>query len=277
MNYYRRYSGDYLRDTARLNLTEHGAYTLLMDYYYTDEKPLPLDLDELCLMVRAMRSEDRAAVEKVLSIYFQKRVDGYHQKRIDHEIEVSKSARENGKSGGRPKTKHQTGQITGNETRTGTEGNAGEVTGTPTESTAGKGGGSGHPPTSNLQPPTSIHHPPSSSAATAAVAKPGASPCPHLEILALYSKHLPMGRQPDPKLWNGTRAKHLATRWKEDPKRQSLDWWDRFFAHCAKSDFLTGRTPPRQGREPFLVSLDWIVEPGNFVKVYEGAYNRERG
>lgn len=137
MNYYRRYSGDYLRDTARLNLTEHGAYTLLLDYYYTSEDPLPVDHGELYLMVRAMRPEDRKAVDKVLSVYFTKHSDGYHQKRVDKEIAVSKSARANGKGGGRPKTEMGTGIETGIETECGT----------------GDGGESGHPPSSILQPP----------------------------------------------------------------------------------------------------------------------------
>lgn len=45
MNYYRRYSGDYLRDTSKLSVLEHGAYSLLLDYYYSEETPLPLDLE----------------------------------------------------------------------------------------------------------------------------------------------------------------------------------------------------------------------------------------
>ena len=112
--------------------------------------------------------------------------------------------------------------------------------------------------------------------ATAVVVKPAVSPCPHLEIISLYHKHLPTGRQVVVEKWNGARAKHLQARWREDPKQQSLQWWDRFLGYCAKSDFLTGKSQPRPGRDPFLVSLDWIVEPGNFVKIIEGAYNREK-
>jgi len=157
LNYYRRYSGDYLRDTARLNLTEHGAYNLLLDYYYSDEKPLPADHQELYLMLRAMRPEDRKAVDKVLGMFFTIEPDGYHQKRVDHEIEVSKKARDNGKGGGRPRTGQQTGTVTG--LRTGSE--TGEITEPQTGPITVEGGGSGHPPTSNLQPPASSLQPPS--------------------------------------------------------------------------------------------------------------------
>jgi hypothetical protein len=94
-----------------------------------------------------------------------------------------------------------------------------------------------------------------------------------LEIIGLYHKHLPMGRQVNAELWNGTRAKHLQTRWREAEKRQKIDWWAKFFDHCAGSDFLTGKTQPAQGRKPFEISLDWIVAPTNFAKIYEGAYH----
>jgi hypothetical protein len=82
-----------------------------------------------------------------------------------------------------------------------------------------------------------------------------------------------MGRQVKPP-WQGERAKHLQARWRELPERQSLAWWDQFFEHCAGSPFLTGRAQPRRpGERPFEVSLDWIVSPGNFQKIIEGAYD----
>ena len=147
MNYYRRYVGDYLKKTARLSMVEHGAYNLLLDYYYSDEKPLPLNRDELYTMVRAMTPIDRKATDKVLDRYFEARDDGYHNSRADHEIEVSKKARDNGNKGGRPRTE----PVTGCGTETITE----PVTGTIT----GDGGGSVHPPTTNHQPLAFIPHP----------------------------------------------------------------------------------------------------------------------
>lgn len=124
MNYYRRYSGDYLRDTARLSLAEHGAYCLLLDYYYSDEQPLPIDKHECYMLVRAVKREDQRAVDKVLDLYFELRADGYHQARVDREIEASQLAREtakaNGSKGGRPrkgKTQKQTQDETETETK----------------------------------------------------------------------------------------------------------------------------------------------------------------
>lgn len=95
--------------------------------------------------------------------------------------------------------------------------------------------------------------------------------CPHQEIIALYHELLPTGTQV--RVWNGTRAKHLQARWRESEKRQSLDWWRRFFNYVADSEFLTGRTPAPANRKPFLVGLDWLVKPDNFAKVIEGKYH----
>lgn len=100
-----------------------------------------------------------------------------------------------------------------------------------------------------------------------------ADPCPHQAIIDLYHQHLPTGRQV--REWTPARAQALRARWREKPKRQNLDWWGKFFAYCAESDFLTGKvhTP---GRKPFELSLDWLVKAENMAKVIEGAYENER-
>lgn len=94
-------------------------------------------------------------------------------------------------------------------------------------------------------------------------------PCPHQQIIELYHRHLPMGRQV--REWTPARSQALRARWREKPKRQSLEWWERFFAYVAESDFLTGKTAT-PGRKPFEVSLDWLVKAENMAKVIEGAY-----
>lgn len=105
MNYYERHLGDYARDTAHLTLLEHGAYTLLLDRYYTTERPIPCD--EAHRLARARTREERAAVSMVLHEFFRERDDHWHHKYADRVIEKTqtkiKAARENGKRGGRPK------------------------------------------------------------------------------------------------------------------------------------------------------------------------------
>lgn len=85
----------------------------------------------------------------------------------------------------------------------------------------------------------------------------------------LYHKILPTGRHV--RSWNDTRKAKLRARWKEDPKRQNLDWWKKFFGYIAESDFLTGKTST-PGRRPFEIDLEWIVTPSSFVKILEGKY-----
>jgi hypothetical protein len=101
------------------------------------------------------------------------------------------------------------------------------------------------------------------------VSSKAADPCPHQAIIDLYHQTLPTGRQV--RIWNETRKAKLRARWKEDLKRQSLDWWAKFFGYIANSDFLTGKTST-PGRRPFEIDLEWIVTHANFVKILEGKY-----
>lgn len=98
----------------------------------------------------------------------------------------------------------------------------------------------------------------------------GADSCPHQAIIALYHEHMPAN--PRIKVWDGARAESLRARWREDAKRQNLDYWARFFRHCAGSKFLTGQIEGQGGR-PFTPGLDWLVKASNFAKVIEGRYH----
>lgn len=104
-----------------------------------------------------------------------------------------------------------------------------------------------------------------------APATPDAPPdTPHQDIIALYHEVLPELVQV--KEWTPARQSYLRSRWREDPARQTLDWWREFFEDVRKSAFLMGRTESN-GRGPFRCSLEWLVRPKNFVKVLEGNYS----
>lgn len=92
-------------------------------------------------------------------------------------------------------------------------------------------------------------------------------PCPHQEIIALYSKNLPTLTQV--KVWTDARRKLLAARWREDASRQNIDWWDRFFRYIAASDFLLGKTSTWQ------CDIEWILKASNFIKILEGKYENK--
>lgn len=158
MIYYRRYIGAYQKRTTRLSMRDHGAYALMLDFYYAEELPLPLDVDEIYDICKVRTPDDRKAVDKVLRIHFQRGADGYHNERADKEIAASKQARENGKG---HKSK-RTGVVTEDPSEPATGGATEELTGDGTGEATEEGGGSGHPSTfnhsavqpSNLQPST---------------------------------------------------------------------------------------------------------------------------
>ncbi len=118
--------------------------------------------------------------------------------------------------------------------------------------------------------------------------KPTATPqglpaCPHQKLIALYHEVLPLC----PKVveWNGTRQALMQARWREQSvangtrpgyktEAEGLAFWrDIYFAHVAKSQFLTGRSNPSAGRKPFVADLEWLIRPTNFAKVVEGKYH----
>ena len=99
---------------------------------------------------------------------------------------------------------------------------------------------------------------------------PPVDECPQQSIVALFHECVPTARRV--RDWTPSRAALLRARWREERKRQNLDWWRRFFCYVNESPFLTGRsnTP---GRRPFELGLEWLLKPENFAKVREGAYH----
>lgn len=86
MNYYPFHIGDYLSATRHLSWDEDCAYRRLLDIYYTNEKPLPLDVAKVCRLAVASTDTQRAAVEAVLREFFVETPEGWTQKRIEDEL-----------------------------------------------------------------------------------------------------------------------------------------------------------------------------------------------
>jgi len=106
MHYYKFNIADYRKDTGHLSTVEHGIYRQLIDWYYLDEKPIPIETQVVMRRLR-LGSEHEASLQNVLADFFIKSKDGYKQGRIDLEINEYHSQadknRTNGKLGGRPK------------------------------------------------------------------------------------------------------------------------------------------------------------------------------
>lgn len=95
--------------------------------------------------------------------------------------------------------------------------------------------------------------------------------CPKDEIVNLYHEFLPMC--PRVQKWTDARERLLRARWREHP---ALDLWKQYFAIVKRSKFLTGKANGHGERPPFLADFEWLIKPGNFVKVLEGRYDDVR-
>jgi uncharacterized protein YdaU (DUF1376 family) len=84
--WYPRYVGDYQRKTSHLSLTEHGAYAMLLDHYYSTGKPIPASAEQVQRICRAFASHEAEAVQSVLNQFFELLEDGYHNKKADKEL-----------------------------------------------------------------------------------------------------------------------------------------------------------------------------------------------
>jgi uncharacterized protein YdaU (DUF1376 family) len=86
LNYFELHIGDYAEATQHLSILEDGVYTRLLRKYYASEKPLPVEIEKVQRLIVAKSKEEKAAVEAVLSEFFDLRDDGWHQDRCDDEI-----------------------------------------------------------------------------------------------------------------------------------------------------------------------------------------------
>lgn len=86
MHYYQFNIGDYRRDTPHLSRLEHSIYRDLIDSYYLDEKPIPLETQSVTRRLRLVSDEEATALKNVLSDFFVQKEDGWHHSRIESDI-----------------------------------------------------------------------------------------------------------------------------------------------------------------------------------------------
>jgi len=107
MHYYKFNIADYRKDTSHLTTIEHGIYRQLIDWYYLDEKPIPLETQVVSRRLRLGSDIEFSSLQNVLSDFFKEGKTGWVHKRIEVEIkdyhEQAEKNKNNGKLGGRPK------------------------------------------------------------------------------------------------------------------------------------------------------------------------------
>ena len=83
MHYYQRNVGDYAKDAGHLTALEHGIYTLLIDWYYANERPIPAD--NAARIARVKQKDAEAVLCEFFSYDADLRI--YRHRRCDAEIE----------------------------------------------------------------------------------------------------------------------------------------------------------------------------------------------
>lgn len=90
---------------------------------------------------------------------------------------------------------------------------------------------------------------------------------PVQEIVNLFNKSFET--LPEVKILSEKRRATVRKRWLENKNMQSIERWQDFFAYIKKSEFLMGRSD-----KPFSLTFDWMFNPTNFIKIYEGNYHK---
>lgn len=106
MNYYQFHIGDYAVHTRHLSLLEDLAYRRLMDWYYTNEKPIPPDPEKAARLI-GMQDHTKE-VSNILSDFFLKSDAGYINKRCDKEIAKYKEKADRAKNANSHRWKSET-------------------------------------------------------------------------------------------------------------------------------------------------------------------------
>lgn len=147
MNYYPRYPGDYLAKTLHLSMVEDGAYTRLLDWYYSNEQPIPHA--RRYAVARATSAAERAAVDTVLAEFFSAGAEVHRHSRVDAEIAEAApriaAAKANGSKGGRKPKKNPAGNPAGSDPLTQQPSSPTPTLTSPSESSEPNGSG-GKPP-----------------------------------------------------------------------------------------------------------------------------------
>lgn len=86
MHKYWRHLGDYAKKTRHLTMLEHGAFTLLLDWCYDHEKPLPEGREAVFRLVGARAAHEKKAVWGVLNEFFTLSAGGWVNGRVQAEL-----------------------------------------------------------------------------------------------------------------------------------------------------------------------------------------------
>ena len=242
MNYYKRHLGDYARDTGHLTALEHGIYTLLLDWYYVNECPIPFEK-----AVRIARGNPEQT-QMVLDEFFKRQETGqkgWIHSRADREIQEyrikAERNREVGKLGGRPK-----------KTQTVSKRNPDITLAT------------SHKPLEEKEA--------KACASSTDEAPTRSDPIPYQRIADLYNQTMRL--LPKVAKLNASRKTLIRRAWEDGEERKSLEFWTAYFEECEASNFLSGKGPYTNGHENWRPDFDYLMQGKTILRTYEKALTR---
>lgn len=239
MNYYKRHLGDYARDTGHLTALEHGIYTLLLDWYYVNECPIPFEK-----AVRIARG-NQEQTQMVLEEFFKMGENGWIHSRADREIQEYRAKsdrnREVGKLGGRPK-----------KTQTVSKRNPDITLAT------------SHKPLEEKKA--------KACASSTDEAPTRSDPIPYQRIADLYNQTMKL--LPKVAKVNASRKTLIRKAWQDGEERKSLEFWTAYFEECEASNFLSGKGPYTNGHENWRPDFDYLMQGKTILRTYEKALTR---
>lgn len=97
MKYYQFHLGDYAQHTGHLDPIEDIAYRRMLDLYYREQAPLPVDVQRIAKLIRM--PEHAATVRDMLVEFFIESPEGYRNTRADREIDAYKRMADGGAKG----------------------------------------------------------------------------------------------------------------------------------------------------------------------------------
>lgn len=86
MHYFQLHIKDFSNASRHLSDAEELIHFRALTWYYSNEKPLPLDKTKIYRLLRATTKKMKIAVDSVLEDFFIEEEDGFHQSRCDREI-----------------------------------------------------------------------------------------------------------------------------------------------------------------------------------------------
>jgi uncharacterized protein YdaU (DUF1376 family) len=242
MNYYSFNISDFGYATRHLSLIEKAIYRELLDLYYDKESPLENNLQKLSKLICAQ--DYLTDVEQVLSEFFELENDVWiHStcERIiaDYHDKVDKASKA-GKASARARAKKSKASS--------------DVT--DVEQTLNRRATNQEPRTKNQEP------------------------IPYSTIVEVYNSEFAnnSGNSQVAKL-TSKRKSLVKTSWNFDTDNKNeklhtnnIDYWKRYFAHCATIEFFQANAVRAEGHKTWKPDFEFIIKPDTQVKVREGKY-----